>query len=251
MPSKISSNVIFKFFILIFCQFPLLLQANETVNIVVGLTKPPYVIEKTQSGFELDVITSILKQLNKQPNYIFVPFGRSERMLNEHDIDMILTANKQIIGDKAYLSEPYITYQNVAISLKKNELLIDSIKDLANYSLATFQSAHKVLGSEFAKSAELSPVYIQIIKQEHQLDMLFKERVEVIIMDKNIFRYMFEKYYPGKDFDQLTIHKVFPESPYSVAFKSHFSRNNFNQQLEVFLSSIQYQALIEKYQLIE
>ncbi|WP_286272565.1 substrate-binding periplasmic protein [Thalassotalea hakodatensis] len=245
------SNILLKLcFIAFFCALSFITFGKETLNVVVGLTKPPYVIEKTQSGFELELITNVLNQLNKQPNYIFVPFGRSERMLNEHDIDIILTANKQIIGDKAYLSEPYITYQNVAISLKKNELRIDKVADLASYSLATFQSAHKVLGSEFAKSAELSPVYIQIIKQQHQLEMLFKERVEVIIMDKNIFAYMLSKYYPGEDINQLTIHKVFPESLYSAAFKSHFFRNNFNQQLEIFLNSPQHHELKKKYQLI-
>ncbi|WP_286232671.1 substrate-binding periplasmic protein [Thalassotalea sediminis] len=225
-------------------------SAKESLNVVVGLTKPPYVIADLNSGFELELIENVLAQQNKSPEFIYVPFGRSERMLKEHDIDMILTVNDFIIKNKAYLSKPYITYQNVAISLNKNNFVINTIKDLKNHSLATFQSAHKVLGNEFAKAAEVSPVYIQIAKQKIQLEMLFKERVDVIIMDLNIFNYYLQKLYPSEDFTNLAIHQIFPKTHYSAAFKNSRLLNDFNQQLEIFLSTEQYRQLRHKYQLI-
>lgn len=86
---------------------------------MVGLSKPPYVIEETRSGFELELIRQLLTLIGKDPEFIFIPYGRSEKMLALPDINAVMTANKEMFPNINTLSENYIKYQNVAISLKK------------------------------------------------------------------------------------------------------------------------------------
>jgi len=222
----------------------------KPLNIVIGLAKPPYVIEKPLGGFEIELINLLLKKMKSSGNFIFVPFGRSERMLKEPGIDVILTVNDVMFPKKGTLSDVYITYQNVAISLEENNFSINTIKDLSNYSLATFQSAHKVLGDEFALASQESPLYTQVANQALQLDMLLKKRADVLIMDINIFNYYLKHYSNKKAIKPIRVHKVFPVSPYKAAFKDKQHQYKFNQSLIEVLASPDYQKLIAKYNLV-
>jgi polar amino acid transport system substrate-binding protein len=41
---------------------------------VLGLSKPPYVIEENHSGFELELVQQILTMIGKAPEFIFIPY---------------------------------------------------------------------------------------------------------------------------------------------------------------------------------
>ena len=92
--------------------------AKQTFKVVVGLSKPPYVIKEAQAGFELELIRQVLTNIGKTPEFIFIPYGRSEKMLELSDISAVMTVNQQMFPKNDQLSESYINYQNVAISLK-------------------------------------------------------------------------------------------------------------------------------------
>ncbi|WP_448212234.1 substrate-binding periplasmic protein [Colwellia sp. MEBiC06753] len=224
--------------------------AQTELDVVVGLAKPPYVAENQKNGFELELVRNVLNMMNASPNYIFVPFGRSEKMLRTEGIDAILTANSNIIKDKKALTDVYIVYQNVAISLADRQLQINTIKDLSRYSLATFQSAHHILGGEFAQAALNSPNYIQVANQKIQLDMLVKKRVDVIIMDINIFNYYLSHYASDIDNSSVNIHTIFPQSDYHVAFKNHEYVPLFNQAFARYQKSEDYTKLKTQYGII-
>lgn len=221
--------------------------AGEQVNIVVGLAKPPYVFEKKNNGFELELVSHILNKFNKQPNFIFVPYGRSPKMFTADDIDAILTSNKQLMNGSDMLSDTYITYQNVAISLKENNIQLNEISDLRNFSIATFQSAHKVLGEEFAIASGYSPMYTQVIEQKKQLELLMKKRVDVIIIDINIAQYYLNAMTGAHLKQPVKIHPIFPPSEYSMAFKDKSMILPFNHALKDFKNSKAYIELKNKY----
>lgn len=215
--------------------------------IAVGLTKPPYVIQETNKGFELELITAICKKMQKQCRFVHTEFGHSVKMLQVEQIDAVMTASKQVFSGQAHLSTSYITYQNVAISLKERNLDIQSIADLGKLSIASFQSAHKVLGKEFAQAAQDSPMYLQIAIQKQQPLLLLKKRVDVIVIDINIFKYLIKSMALGDIDSQFNIHPVFPPSKYHMAFKDEQLKDAFNSAFKFIQQSEDYQKLKVKY----
>ena len=223
--------------------------ANDELVVVVGLAKQPYVIQVSDSGFEVDLIRNILKKMGKSVKFIYTTFGHSSKMLKIQEVDAIMTTNKSVFSDQLKLSDVYITYQNVAISLKDSNLTINTVKDLANYSIASFQKADKLLGPDFADAAKQSPLYFEVANQSQQPTLLLKKRVETLVMDKNIFKY-FTKDLTSKERNALfTFHQVFPGTNYRVAFKDKNYLHMFNEILAKYKQSNEYILLRKKYDL--
>lgn len=235
-------------FILLFSSVVSATENNKQTNeltLAAGLAKPPYISEEQTHGYELELINNIFAALNIETKYVFVPYGRSGKLLSNAEIDGLLTMNSNLVEQVGFLTDSYITYQNVAVSMTKNNFEIDKISSLAAYSLATFQSAHKVLGEDFAKASAKSPLYTQVANQERQLELLFKERVDVIILDVNIFHYLLkESEYADKGY---TIHPLFKPNPYRLALKSEELTKAFNQSWRAFRKTQAYKALRNKY----
>lgn len=221
--------------------------AAQSYKVVVGHSKPPYIIENNQTGFELELIQQLLINIGKNPEFIFIPFGRSEKMLSVPGISAVMTANKKMFPNISTLSESYIDYQNVAISLKKNTISLNRIADIANYSIASFQLAQKLLGDEFATAVAHSPMFIQVANQERQVELLLHERVDILVMDIKIFLHNLAKLRKSQKHSDIQFHHVFPVSRYSVAFKNSGDVTAFNQALTDFKSTEKYQHLVEKY----
>ncbi len=222
-------------------------MAAQPFKVVVGLSKPPYVIKESLSGFELELIQQVLTMIGKEPEFIFIPYGRSEKMLELPDISAVITVNEQMFPHSKALSESYISYQNVAISLKKNAIKLNSISDISHYSIASFQLADKVLGDEFATAVATSNIFIQVANQEKQVELLIRDRVEVLVMDIKIFLHYWHKLKLSEMENSVDIHPIFPLSPYRVAFKNSENVDVFNQAMKKYKLSHHYQQLLEKY----
>lgn len=214
-----------------------------------GLAKPPYVIQETNSGFEIELISQVLKSMGKDPDFVYVPFGRSQRMLNSDRIDAIMTVNKNLIKDEHLLSDPYIIYQNIVITKSEDEFELKKVEDLSELSVAAFQTANKILGERFAAAAEKSPHYIEVANQRQQTQLLFDDKTEALVMDINIFKTLSPIVGGKQDLSDVTIHKIFPKNPYRVAFKNPNNVAEFNQAFAAFIKSQAYVGLIEKYDL--
>lgn len=221
--------------------------ASEPFKIIAGLAKPPYVIEEDQSGFELELVRHVFALSGKSVEYVFVPYGRSKKMLGIDNVDAVLTANEEMFPDITTLSDTYITYQNVAISLKNNNIQLNKIADLSKYSIASFQLANIALGKEFGNAIATSPMFIQVANQEKQVELLVLGRVEVLIMDMKIFEYYVDKLKLKHAKDKVQYHDIFPKSPYKIAFKNTEYMQEFNRSLTAFLSTQAYQNLLAKY----
>lgn len=225
-------------------------QNQTTIDVIVGLTKPPYVISESDTGFELELITAVLNKMDISPRFIYAPLGRSLKLLDQGMGEALLTINEYIVPNSKIRSNPYITYQNVAISLSSSGINIDKIEDLEKNSVASFQFAHKYLGPTFATATKNNANYIEIPNQFQQVEMLLEKRIEVIVMDINIFNYIFTQLTMGnKAQPELSVHKVFPENPYSMAFKDETKVQTFNTKLTEFLQSPEYQSLKQKYKI--
>jgi len=223
--------------------------AKDTLVIAVGLTKPPYVIQADNSGFEIELIRDVLAIMGKSAKFVYTSFGHSSKMLAVDGVDAVMTTSNKMIHDETKLTNTYIIYENVAISLKKNDFSIESPHDLSNYSIASFQKADKFLGLAFKMAVKQSPYFLEIADQRRQPILLLKKRVDVVVMDKNIFNYFAQELKVEKPENKFSFHHIFPKNHYKMAFKDTQNTINFNKALFKYAKSDAFKALFKKYKL--
>ena len=219
------------------------------LDLIVGLSKPPYIIEELQSGFEIELISHVLSQMKIEPTFLYVPLGRSMNLLDRNVGQALLTVNKNIVADDKHRTEPYVTYQNVAISLAENKIKLTHIKELPKYRVAAFQMANRYLGKAYSRAVKNSQHYLEVPNQFRQVKLFLEKRVDVVVMDINIFNYYLKKIEGELNNTQVDVHYIFPRNPYSLAFKDPKYVTSFNYQLGLFKRSPLYKSLLEKYKL--
>ncbi len=218
------------------------------VNVVVGWNKPPYVISQEHSGFEVDLIRAILADMGHSLSPIYVPFGRTSSLLKDNMADIGLTQNSAHSLDKAILTDPYIIYQNVAVTRADRKLEISSIEDLHGKSVIAFQTATSVLGEPFSEIVSAQPTYIEMARQDRQVEMLMLGSVDVAILDRNIFNFFKSESRAYAD-EGTVFHELFPTSSYSAAIPDPELRATFNATLHAFIEDGRYQKLLDNYKL--
>lgn len=218
----------------------------ETLNLVVGLSKPPYVLQDSNSGFELELVRNIAKQLDYDVNFLYVPFGRTPSMLTKNGVDGILTTNIYTIQDEKFLTTPYITYQNAVITLKDTKFDFKKLSDLAQHSFVAFQNASKLLGPKYLQATQKAKLYLEVPDQMRQLKLLFQKKVDAVVIDVNIFNRLLSLY-PDDDVAPHRIHNVFAPTYYSLSFSNTSLINAFNGEITRYIGTGEYVNLMRKY----
>ena len=230
-----------------FMCFIIPLSAKE-LDVVLGWNKPPYVISQQHTGFEVDLVRAIVAEMGYGLSPIYVPFGRTARLLKGDAVDIGLTLNPAHTIDQSMLSEPYIIYQNIVVTRADSELVIDSFDDLKGKSVIAFQTAQSVLGEDFGRTLASQATYIEMARQDRQVDMLMRGSVDAIILDRNIFNY-FKSINSAYAEDDTVFHELFPVTPYSAAIPDSELRAKFNATLALFIEDGRYQLLLDEYKL--
>lgn len=204
------------------------LHAAEVKTLSVGspLHSPPFVYEGEGRGIELDIVTSILKKMGYTITWRHLPPKRIRHQVQQHEINIGLRT-KPLADDHLYYSHPYIILQNVAVTADTN-IRLSAISDLSRYNVVAFQNAKEFLGPEFAKSVSNCSVYLELPNQAKQIETLFRRRSQVIVLDKRIFSYFRDMFYPKSE---VKIFEIFPPSPYSAVFYDKKLRDEFDRVL--------------------
>lgn len=230
--------------LLIFYALSSSLSFANKLNIVVGLDRPPYVLQQSNSGYELELLSQVVKLMGYQANYIYAPYGRTQKFLSEPDIDGITTMTSDTESKVERLTDTYVTYQNSVVSLAESELKINKISDLENVGVISFHNAKSLLGKEYYDAVKNNPDYMEIAKQLTQVTLFLRERVHCIVIDKNIFNYIIKPLAINK---AVVFHDLFPPTDYQMAFKDPILVASFNKQLALFKETQDYQELKQKY----
>ena len=225
-------------------------SAKQTLNMVVGFHKPPYVFEKQNRGYELELLQAAANELDYDLEFIFVPFGRSAKMFDKTDVDGILTVNPSLIKDTEKLTIPYITYRNVAISFNAKQLAINTVTDLKHHTIAAFQNSQKILGTDYAQATTNARYFTEVPDQGRQVQLLLNGKVNVLVMDINIFKH-FLKVLSSRSLTEFKIHRIFPPTDYSLALRNAAQREAFNQIFRELKSKPFYADLQAKYDVSE
>lgn len=222
---------------------------GKTVEIGAGWARAPYIIPADHTGFELDVMRQILAKMGYDSKLIYVPYASTIQMLKNGNVDLILTVDETSGINKEQLSDSYITYQNVVISLKRKKLDITAIQDLSELSVIGFQSATEVLGKEYANAIKDSGLYIEMADQKKQVELFLLGNVEAIVIDINVFDYLSKEISGLSQFEKVNIHPLFPLNSFQAGFKDKTLKESFNHILKDYLLSQDYKKLQMQYQI--
>jgi len=218
----------------------------KELKVAVGLALPPYNIQETDSGIEMDIVREALKPKGYVIQARFVPFARVRRDFMNHEVDAALTINPDS-GIEAFYSNEHLVCQNVVVTLKRNDFKIRTVNDLRDRSVLAFQDATLYLGKEFASMASQNSQYKEIAKQELQINLLYSNRVDAIVLDKNIFYYLRKRNDRVDTSQPIDVWQIFPPTPFSVAFADKQVRDDFNDGLKQLRESGRYDEIVKKY----
>jgi polar amino acid transport system substrate-binding protein len=147
----------------------------KAIELTAGVSKPPFVIEnnKSYSGIQLDLIRAIFAIDDQAVNFIHLPLVRSFAMVDKWHSDGTITLPNNHQQKNVYVSLPYISYKNVAVSLAEDNLAINKLADLANKHIIAFQMAQQFLGPEYSQAVSQAQGYREMADQMKQIEMLF------------------------------------------------------------------------------
>ncbi|MCW8833823.1 MAG: ABC transporter substrate-binding protein [Colwellia sp.] len=236
--------------LLILCLFPcFFLQADDTIELIAGLSKPPFVVENDpkNSGIQLDLIKAIFAEEKQDVRFVHMPLARSFARVEKWHSDGVITLPSNYEHENVNVSAPYVSYQNVIVTLKEDNLSINTLADLQGKRIIAFQAANKFLSAEFVEAIAGAAEYREIADQMRQIKMLFAKRTEVLVLDINIFRHFLHNNRDSRYAKPYEIHQLFPPRVYSAGFKSKRTRDQFNRGLIKIKASGGYQKILDKY----
>jgi len=218
------------------------------VQIGISLSKPPYIMENGRSGMEYDIADKALEAGGYRMVAQQLPPARALALMRVGKLDGMLTVDEGI-GGNAYFSDTYLTYQNVATTLASRHIQLNNIDELRGYSIAAFQNASLILGPHFKEVIAGHPDYREHSQQITQNRLLYTGRVDVVVGDRLIFRYLNRQVEATIDTRQALVHHaIFPPSSRKAVFRDASLRDAFNHGLRKIRQNGTYAAILKKYQ---
>ncbi|MCQ8878508.1 transporter substrate-binding domain-containing protein [Pseudoalteromonas shioyasakiensis] len=216
----------------------------DRITVAVNPILPPYVFTGDGTGLQLEILKSAFKSQGiTDLDIIYMTNKRTAQSLQDMTVDVAMNYGDAITSN-IFPSKSLLSYNNVAISLKKNNYKINTIYDLSGKSVLSFQNATEFLPAPFkAVSAKLDS-YGEMTNSEALVEHLLKERVNVVILDKRIFQYYLEQYKKSGSIQAYTMHPIFPEAPRPAYFNSKVLQEVFDMGLAHIIASGEYSAIM-------
>ncbi len=253
-------------------------KLKEIIVAAPSVPLPPYFCRNEKKGLEKDIIKEAFEASGYLPQFTHKK-GREQKLVELNSkIACVTTVNetsKELSPNDGYFSEDIIAYQDVAITLKirqeHKQFKIENIENLRGLTVETFNGAYRHLGfGSVLGKKENNRRFHEHSGKASQVILLYRGRLDVLIIDKRVFAYFFstykehikeKKYYRRKKFksfepiktfypieDAINVHPIFGENkPYKIFCKDEKVLNDFNQGLVTLKNSGRYQQIIDEY----
>ncbi len=223
----------------------------DEVLMAFGEKIPPFCFPETHSGIELEVIGEALAHKGHILKPVYVPLARVPTSFMNKSVNAAMTdMGKDLTPHGGYYGDPAVIYENVFITLKDRNLVIKKPEDLQGLSIISFQGALKRYPKWLAMPQKAGK-YRGQSNQELQVKTLFKGRFDVVLSDRNIFRYFMlkRKRNTGIVFQEIQEHKFTTLNPldYRPVFRSEQIKDDFNMGLKALKESGRFQEIYDKY----
>ncbi len=200
--------------------------------------------------FETELFRQLLNELGyHQIQFIAAPHARLTRMLQNKQLDMAARQGGEPVAGLFY-SQPYLEFHNLVFALSDFPDQLYTIQDMSRYSVASFQNATKILGTEFTQAMKIAPSFREVVDHNQAIEMLLQRRIELLVLDKvTFYRRWAEK--------GLVSHKVrsfdlFPTAQHHIGFTDQKLQQQVSQLLLQWQESgrvVQLQKLTREYNL--
>lgn len=223
------------------------LALAKTVTMAISASIPPYFIKEINSGIEWEIIRESFGKVGYEVEPTF--FLPAQRVLafQKKEVQCASTVARSNVKGVAY-SDTVIRFENVAISLEKNNITINGLDDLRGRNIISFVGARNAFGDEFTKIVKDNRRYRERLKNDIIPVLIYRNRVEVAVTDLNIFKYFRNKMSSSIDRKQsITIHRIFPPKEYGLVCHDAAIIKEFNRGLAEVRRTGLYEAIVEKY----
>lgn len=226
-------------------------KIKKNVNIAFGKGREPYAFDKKYlKGFEHDLVKYILNMNNISINRnVYISLDKiNNTFKKDKSLDIAVTVKEKY--DDCFYSDTFITFENTVITRAKDNLFINNINDLKTKKIIAFIDAYKFLGKEYNQlfnRENRDQNYTEEEFQEKQVQDFLDNKADIIILDKNIFKWYLKKL-SSTSIDEYKFDFIFPQrNPFKVAFRDKHLRNIFNKNLATIKQSGKYQEIIDNY----
>jgi len=230
------------------CFFLLLLSCNifaadKTLSVAVNLGKPwaYYHPEQGVTGIDVEIIRTVFKRLGYEVEFHLLAYNRLIKEFNDGIFDFASPA--AFHSDIGVLTQKYLPFSDVAISLKSKGVEVGDIGDLQNYRIIAYQHAESVLGREYKETVKQAQ-YLELAEREVQIKLLVHDRTDLVIGEHRLLTYIAKELYPSH---KLDIHKIFPVVNYGAIAKDKAVAESFDKELNKFILSGEFQQILDKW----
>lgn len=237
------------FFILLL-QFSVL-SFGDDVFMAFGESIPPFSFPETDTGIEIEVISEALAYQNHKLIPVYYPLARVPIAFKLKQVGAAMTDLGQDMSKiGAYYGDSAVVYDNVFITLKKNDLSLLQPEDLKGLSVISFQGAIKRYPL-WLDSVNQAGKYHEQNNQLLQVLTLDNQHYDVVLSDISIYKYyaLQAEQKSGKKLNEVQFHRFVDLNPadYRPIFWSERIRNDFNQGLLYLKETGRYQGIYDKY----
>jgi PAS domain S-box-containing protein len=225
-------------------------KKSKVLNIAFNFDMPPFMFaESSSKGIESDLVSEILYSQGYDVNISQMSKSYLVKLLHsDNNFDAVSSISR--VDDDFYYSDPFVSYENYAITFKQDNIKINSIDDLQKIKFTSWKGAYNDLGDKFYKlfnpiNGTAKSSYSNSDSLKIDIKKFFDKKVDAIVIDKNIFQWY---KLALENQDKYTFHKIFTkETSYPVVFKSKKIRDDFNQGLANFKKNGRYNEIINFY----
>ena len=219
------------------------LADDKTLSVAVNLGKPwaYYHPEYGVTGIDVEVIRTIFDRLGYKVEFHLLGYSRLIKEFNEGGFDFASPA--AFYSDAGFLTQKYLPFKDVAISLKSKNYQVEKIEDLQNYRVIAYQHAKSVLGLEYEEVIKQTQ-YLELAEREVQIKLLIHDRTDLVIGERRLLTYIAKELYASS---QLDIHNIFPVVNYGAIAKDKEIAERFDNELNKFILSGEFQKILDKW----
>ncbi|ABV38524.1 putative amino acid-binding protein [Shewanella sediminis HAW-EB3] len=221
------------------------------VTMAFGEKIPPFCFPATDSGIEVEVIGEALAYRGHILKPEYYPFARIPVTFLAHNVDAAMTdLGRDMEPEGALYGDPAVFYDNVFITLKERNIIIEKPEDLQGLSVIAFYGAAKRY-PKWLKNVQESNLYHEQNNQSLQALTLNRQHYDVVLSDRNIFNYFTlhlqrEKGFKPKPVEEHHFVELNPMDYRPVFWDEHI-RDDFNAGLKHLKETGRYQAIYDKY----